>query len=109
MNMKYLRERGTLAGEATSGNHVFSSTSAVLAFSVSVVDGGGVEVYGEPVTATVDLGDGYQRTLTRTTGRDGWAHFVEDTGVAHGVKLTAGRESYGPLRPAPGERLVIEA
>lgn len=83
---------------------------ALAAFSVAVVDGTGIEVYGEPVTARFDLGDGRRPTVTRRTGVDGEAHFVKElSGEPIGVTLTAGRESLGPVLPALGARLVIEA
>lgn len=82
---------------------------AVAALSVTVVDGNGIEVHGEPVTARFDLGEGREYAVTRRTGADGAAHFVEDlAGPAHGVTLSTGRESVGPLRPAAGAHLVIE-
>lgn len=86
------------------------SHAAVVSFSVSVVDGSGRDVYGEPVTATYDLGDGYQRTVTRVTGPDGLAHFADElAGTVRGVTLTAVGETLGPVSARPGQRLVIEA
>lgn len=82
---------------------------AVAAFTVTVVDGNGAEVYGEPVTARFDLGGGREHFVTRRTGIDGAAHFVEELSIAaHGLTLSAGRESLGPVHPHPGARLVIE-
>jgi hypothetical protein len=83
---------------------------SLAAFSVAVVDGSGIEVYGEPVTARFDLGAGRQRTVTRRTGADGAAHFVEQLdGAVRSVTLSAGRESSGPIQPQPGASLVIES
>lgn len=99
-----VRETGRRAMLGHSEN---SSTTTVVGFTVSVVDGSGVEVYGEPVTATFHFGDGYHRTVTRATGRDGRARFVDAAG--DGVTLAAGRESLGPVMPTPGDHFVIEA
>lgn len=83
---------------------------ALAAFSVTVVDGSGVEVCGEPVTARFDLGDGRQQAVTHRTAADGTARFVERlAAAAHSVTLSAGRESLGPIRPKPGASLVIES
>lgn len=83
-------------------------TTAV--FSVTVVDGGGNEVYGEPVTARFDLADGSRRDVTRRVGPDGHAHFAEElAGEMHCVTLSAAREHLGPVRPADGAGFVIEA
>jgi hypothetical protein len=82
---------------------------AVAAFTVTVVDGSGDEVYGEPVTARFDLGGGREHSVTRRTGIDGAAHFVEElTSAAHSLTLSAGRESLRPIHLHPGARLVIE-
>jgi hypothetical protein len=79
-------------------------------FSVSVVDGSGNEVYGEPVTARFELADGGRRDVTRTIGHDGHAHFAEElAGELLGVTLLAARERVGPFRPADGTGVVIEA
>ncbi len=67
-------------------------------------------MYGEPVTATYDLGDGYQRVVTWVTGPDGLAHFADEfAGTVRGVTLTAAGETLGPVSTRPGQRLVIEA
>lgn len=79
-------------------------------FSVSVVDGSGNEVYGEPVTARFELADGSRREVTRTVGHDGHAHFAETlTGEMRSVTLLAARESVGPIHSVNGTGLVIEA
>jgi hypothetical protein len=79
-------------------------------FSVSVVDGSGNEVYGEPVTARFELADGGRRDVTRTTGQHGHAHFAEElAGELLGVTLLAARERIGPFSPADGTGVVIEA
>lgn len=79
-------------------------------FSVSVVDGSGNEVYGEPVTARFELADGSRRDVTRMVGHDGHAHFAEDlAGEMHRVTLLAARECVGPINPRHGAGLVIEA
>ena len=79
-------------------------------FSVSVVDGSGNEVYGEPVTARFESADGGRRDVTHATGQDGHAHFAEElAGELFGVTLLAARELVGPFRPADGAGVVIEA
>ncbi|HEX6339068.1 MAG TPA: hypothetical protein VFZ85_19090 [Jiangellaceae bacterium] len=79
-------------------------------FAVSVVDGSGNEVYGEPVTARFELAGGGRRDVTRTVGHDGRAHFAEElVGELLGVTLLAAGERVGPLLPAAGTGLVIEA
>ena len=78
-------------------------------FSVSVVDGSGNEVYGEPVTARFDLAGGGRRDVIRHTGQDGHAHFAEElAGELLGVIVLAAREHVGPFRPADGAGVVIE-
>ncbi|HEX6195777.1 MAG TPA: hypothetical protein VFZ37_07695 [Jiangellaceae bacterium] len=79
-------------------------------FSVSVVDGSGTEVYGEPVTASFELADGSRREVTRIVGSDGQAHFAEELAEEmHSVTFSAARECVGPIRPGGGAGLVIEA
>jgi hypothetical protein len=79
-------------------------------FSVSVVDGSGNEVYGEPVTARFEFADGGRRDVTHATGQDGHAHFAEElAGELFEVTLLAAREVVGPFRPADGTGVVIEA
>ncbi len=80
------------------------------AFSVSVVDGSGNDVYGEPVTARFELADGSRGDVTRTVGHDGHAHFDEElAGEMRSVTLLAARERVGPINPRNGAGLVIEA
>lgn len=79
-------------------------------FSVSVVDGGGNEVYGEPVTARFELADGSGQDVTRTTGQDGLAHFAEEfAGPLSSVTVLAAREQVGPMHSVDGAGVVIEA
>lgn len=79
-------------------------------FSVSVVDGSGNEVYGEPVTARFVLADGSRQDVTRTTGHDGHAHFAENLiSPLRSVTLLAAREQVGPMRSVNGTGVVIEA
>lgn len=81
-----------------------------MTFAVSVVDGSGNEVFGEPVTARFDLADGRRHEVTRRTGPDGLAHFGDELSSApRGVTLIAVRECLGPIKPTQDARLVIEA
>lgn len=76
--------------------------AGTTAFSVQVVDGNGVEVSNQPVTARIDLGDGYERVMTTET--DGWgqarfelAESARGVTVATGGELVQARAPIGAL------------
>jgi hypothetical protein len=76
--------------------------------SLDVVDGNGIEVASEPVTASFAIGDA-GREVVAVTDRAGRARFViEHATVPHNVTMSAGRESVGPIHPVPGRIVVIE-
>ncbi|MDX1449150.1 MAG: hypothetical protein R3246_08825 [Acidimicrobiia bacterium] len=79
-------------------------------FTVLVVDGSGNEVAGEPVTVSFDDDTDSRRTIQTVTDRAGRArlHTTHDV-EPHHVFITAAGEATGPLRPAPGAIVVIEA
>lgn len=95
---------------ATFGiSHPVQRASRVTAFTVDLVDGNGLEVAGEPVTARFDLGNGYERVVAVPTDGSGRARFVHEHAIEPvTVTLSAGREIAGPLRPRPGARLTLE-
>lgn len=81
------------------------ASTATSTFSVQVVDGNGVEVSGQPVTARVDLGGGYEKVLTGAT--DGWGEAsFQIPGEARGVTVAAGSEIV--LAEMPTGLLTIE-
>lgn len=87
-----------------------SRTQTVTTFSVDLVDGSGLDVAGEPVTALIRHEDGAETVVRQTTDAGGRARFVEThESTAIEMMVTAGRETLGPLRPpAQGTHLVIE-
>lgn len=90
-------------------SHPRRQSHSVTSFTVDVVDGNGLDVAGEEVTARFDLGDGYERVVTATTDSHGRARFVHEHAIEPlTVTLSAGREIAGPLRPRPGARLTLE-
>lgn len=80
-----------------------------VTFSVDVVDGNGLDVSRERVTAVFHHGDGTKTVTHRLTDAGGRALF---DGVPitprTAMVLTAGRESLGPLVPTPESKLVVE-
>ena len=89
--------------------HPIRPGTVLTQFSIDVVDGNGLDVCGEPVTARFDFGGGAERVVTKVTDRDSRAWFAEEHDTApRCVTLTAGRETTGTIRPAPGTLLIIE-
>lgn len=89
--------------------HSLRPATTVTSFSVDVVDGNGIEVVAEPVTARFISRSGEVREVAQRTDANGRARFVDihDADVSH-VEVVAGHETTGQIRPAPGARLVIE-
>lgn len=88
--------------------HLLRPASIVTSFSVRVVDGNGIEVAYEPVTARFTSATGETIDVRRLTNGEGEAQFVEVSDTAAHVEVLAARETTGPIRPATGARLVIE-
>ena len=89
--------------------HSLRPATTVTSFSVDVVDGNGVEVAGQPVTARFMTTTGTTYEVETTTDLNGRARFVDthDAPLSH-VEVIAANETTGQIRPAPGTRLVIE-
>lgn len=89
--------------------HSLHPKTTVTSFSVDVVDGSGLGVAGEPVTASFTTMFGDTEEVRRTTDGDGRARFVDEHSapLSH-VEVMAAGETTGHIRPAPGSRLVIE-
>jgi len=82
-------------------------THAVTGFAVDVVDGNGLDVAGEPVTAVFRRADGSEAVVRQATDAGGRTSFADEREVVE-VVVIAGREVLGPLRPALEAHLVIE-
>jgi hypothetical protein len=95
--------------ETPTDYHLLRPSSILTAFSVLVVDGNGVEVSYEPVTARFTTAAGETTERLQMTDGAGVARFVEVNDTAGHVEVIAARETTGPIRPAPGARLVIES
>jgi hypothetical protein len=81
----------------------------VTVFSVDVVDGNGLEVAGEAVTASYRFPDGSRSTTVAATDGGGRARFADEHAADPvSVTISAGRESITDIRPRPGSALVIE-
>lgn len=80
-----------------------------VGYTVKVVDGDGIEVPGEPVTARFELEDGYCRVLTATTDQQGRARFLGNH-VRRPVSVVfdAGQETTEVGEPRPNQLLTIE-
>lgn len=89
--------------------HSLRPATTVTSFSVDVVDGNGIEVADEGVTARFTSLTGEVREVAQTTDTTGRARFVDthDAPLSH-VEVIAANETTGQIRPAPGTRLVIE-
>lgn len=89
--------------------HSLRPSAIVTSFSVDVVDGNGIEVAGEAVTARFTTTSGTTHEVERLTDANGRARFLDthDAPLSH-VEVVAANETTGQIRPAPGTRLVIE-
>jgi hypothetical protein len=88
--------------------HPLRPSSTITSFSV--VDGNGIPASGELVTASFSDDDGATLETQASTDLRGRARFVvEHDGDPVDVVVSAVGEWTGPIRPAPGGRLVIEA
>lgn len=85
------------------------TAEAATGLSVTVVDGNGLEVSGEPVTARFHGPGTLERVVVRTTDSQGVARFEEPEGFrSTRLVLSAGRETYTDRLPISAARLTIE-
>ena len=90
--------------------HPLRPDAFVTSFSVDVVDGNGTDVPGEPVVARFSLADGETRDVRAVTDTTGRARIVVEHDLEPvSVEILSAGASIGPITPAPGARLVVEA